>query len=177
MAAGPGRADVPRAGVSSQVPLIQPSPLGDPPRLPILARTLGLAGLLPQGAVVTALVFGDTDVRFTALSVGYAYAALIFSFLGGLWWGLAAMGGERTPGWAWGAAVAPSLLALATAWPWATGGTWPGPSLVVLGVAIAASLLVDLRLKALGITPGGWLALRAPLSLGLGGLTVAAGLL
>ena len=147
------------------------------PILPFLARALGLAGLLPQGAVLTVLVFGGPDVRFTALTVGYAYAALIFSFLGGLWWGLAAMGGARTPPWAWAAAVAPSLLALATAWPWATGGTWPGPSLIVLGCAIGASLLVDLRLKAAGLTPGGWLALRVPLSLGLGSLTLAAGLL
>lgn len=157
--------------------MTQPPAPGDTPRLPTIARALGLAGLLPQGAVVAVLVFGGADVRFTALSVGYAYAALIFSFLGGLWWGLAAMGGARTPGWAWVAAVTPSLLALATAWPWATGGTWPGPSLVVLGVAIAASLIVDLRLKAAGITPDGWLALRAPLSLGLGVLTVAAGVI
>jgi hypothetical protein len=148
-----------------------------PPRLPTIARVLGLAGLLPQGAVVAVLVVGEADVRFTALSVGYAYAALIFSFLGGLWWGLAATGGLRTPGWAWFAAVTPSLLALATAWPWATGGTWPGPSLVLLGLAIAASLIVDLRLKAAGITPDGWLALRVPLSLGLGLLTAAAGVL
>lgn len=157
--------------------MIQPSVPGDPPRLPAVATVLGLAGLVPQGAVVGTLVFGGADVRFTALSVGYAYAALIFSFLGGLWWGLAAMGGERTPGWVWGAAVAPSLLALATAWPWATGGTWPGPSLIVLGVAIASSLIVDLRLRAAGITPGGWLSLRTPLSLGLGVLTIAAGVL
>lgn len=150
---------------------------GDPPPLPTIAKVLGLAGLLPQAAVVAALVFGGEDVRFTALSLGYAYAALIFSFLGGLWWGLAAMGGARTPAWVWIAAVTPALLALVTAWPWATGDTWPGPSLVVLGVAITTSLIVDMRLKAAGITPGGWLALRVPLSVGLGLLTVAAGLL
>ncbi len=139
--------------------------------------TLGLAGLLPQVAVVAALLFGGTDVRFLALSLGYAYAALIFSFLGGLWWGLAAAGGGRTPGWVWIAAVAPSLLALATAWPWATGGPWPGPSLMVLGLAIASSLFVDLRLKAAGLTPAGWIALRVPLSIGLGSLTFAAAVL
>jgi hypothetical protein len=145
--------------------------------LPLAARALGLAGLIPQGLVVAALVTGGADVWFMALSVGYAYAALIFSFLGGLWWGLAAMGGSRTPTWAWVAAVVPSLLALASAWPWATGGTWPGPSLIFLGFAIGASLFVDLRLKAAGVTPGGWLALRVPLSLGLGSLTMAAGLI
>ena len=145
--------------------------------LPFAARALGLAGLLPQVLVVAALVMGGADAWFAALSLGYAYAALIFSFLGGLWWGLAAKAGTRAPAWAWVAAVVPSLLALASAWPWATGGTWPGPSLIFLGLAIGASLIVDLRLKAAGVTPGGWLALRVPLSLGLGSLTLAAGLL
>ncbi len=147
------------------------------PTLPPIARMLGFAGLLPQLTVVALLLGGGADVRFTALSVGYGYAALIFSFLGGVWWGLAAMGGARTPGWVWVAAVVPSLLALATAWPWATGGTWPGPSLIVLGVAIMASLLVDLRLNAIGLTPIGWMMLRASLSIGLGLLTVVAGLI
>nr|WP_246347771.1 DUF3429 domain-containing protein [Brevundimonas variabilis] len=149
----------------------------DRPVLPPLARALGFAGLLPQLAVVTILIGGGPDVRFTALSVGYGYAALIFSFLGGVWWGLGAMGGSRTPGWVWVASVAPSLLALATAWPWATGGTWPGPSMIVLGLCLMGSVLVDLRLAGLGLTPGGWIALRAPLSVGLGLLTLTAGLL
>ncbi|MFN7128504.1 MAG: DUF3429 domain-containing protein [Brevundimonas sp.] len=149
----------------------------DRPALPPFARALGFAGLLPQAAAVAVLIFGGPDVRFAALSLAYAYAALIFSFLGGVWWGLAAMGPGGAPRWVWIAAVLPSLLALATAWPWATGQTWPGPSLVVLGVFIAASLSVDLRLKAEGLTPQGWLALRAPLSIGLGLLTLAAGLI
>lgn len=152
------------------------TPEADRPVLPPLARALGFAGLLPQLAVVALLLGGGPDVRFTALSVGYGYAALIFSFLGGVWWGLAAMGVNRTPGWVWVASVVPSLLALATAWPWATGGTWPGPSLIVLGLCLMGSVLVDLRLQGLGLTPGGWIALRAPLSVGLGLLTLVAGL-
>jgi len=138
---------------------------------------LGLAGLLPQIIVVIALIFGGLEVRFTALCVGFAYAALIFSFLGGLWWGIGAMGGRRTPDWLWFAAVVPSLLALASAWPWATGDPWPGPSLVFLGVGIMASVAVDFRLKNVGLAPEGWLGLRLPLSVGLGSLTIAAGLL
>ncbi|WAC59732.1 DUF3429 domain-containing protein [Brevundimonas sp. SL130] len=149
----------------------------DRPALPPLARILGFAGLLPQAAAVAVLIFGGPDVRFAALSLAYAYAALIFSFLGGVWWGLAATARAQAPRWVWIAAVAPSLLALATVWPWASGQTWPGPSLIVLGVCLAASLTVDLRLKAAGLTPQGWLALRAPLSLGLGALTLAAGLI
>lgn len=72
--------------------------------------------------------------------------------------------------------MAPSLLALATSVFWMAGSD-PAVSLVVVGVFIAASVLVDLKLKAAGLTPEGWLALRAPLSIGLGVLTLAAGLI
>jgi hypothetical protein len=66
---------------------------------------------------------------------------------------------------------------LATAAPLAIRQTGVDRMLIVLGLFIAASLLVDLRLKAAGSTPDGWLALRIPLSLGLGLLTLAAGLI
>lgn len=141
------------------------------PRLPYL---LGLSGLLPQVAVVAVLISGDVAGRFTALALGFAYAALILSFLGGLWWGLAAANPDRAPRWVWIASVAPSLVALASAWPWAVGLAWPGPSLVVLGVALIAALLVDRALIRLGLAPANWMRLRAPLSLGLGALTLLA---
>ena len=144
---------------------------------PPLARLLGYAGLLPQAGVLASLLLGGPEVRFTALSLGFAYAALIFSFLGGVWWGLAAAARVAVPRWIWAVAVLPSLLALGAAWPWATGQTWPGPSLVVLGVLIMSSAAVDLKLRSLGLTPQGWLALRFPLSIGLGAMTLVAGLI
>lgn len=143
-----------------------------PSGLPRLAFLLGLSGLLPQVAVVAVLLSGDEVGRFTALSLGYAYAALILSFLGGLWWGLAATAPRRAPEWVWVASVVPSLVALATAWPWTVGLPWPGPSLVMLGVALIAALGVDAALVRLAIAPPGWMRLRVPLSLGLGGLTL-----
>ena len=146
------------------------APSASPPRL---ARWLGYAGLLPQAAAVAVLLTHNPEQHFTALALGYAYAALIFSFLGGMWWGLAAQAGARVPGWVWFAAVLPSLIALASAWPWATGEPWPGPSLVLLGLALVGSLGVDVRLKAAGLCPPWWLSLRIPLSLGLGSLTLA----
>ena len=141
-------------------------------RIPPLARLLGYAGLLPQIAVVAVLAVGDPASRFSALALGYAYAALILSFLGGLWWGLAARAPEGAPRWLWFASVAPSLIALATAWPWAIGLAWPAPSLVVLGLALIGALVIDRRLVADGLAPPGWMALRLPLSLGLGALTL-----
>lgn len=152
-------------------------PQTDAPGIGPMARALGYAGLLPQVLVVATLLAGGSDTRFMALSLGYAYAAIIFSFLGGLWWGLASAARRPCPRWVWGVAVTPSLLSLLSAWPWATGMPWPGPSLVMLGIALAASLLVDLKLKRAGLTPQGWLALRAPLSIGLGVLTLMAGLI
>lgn len=144
---------------------------------PKLAKQLGYAGLLPQLVVVAVLASGSTWWRFAALSLGYAYAGLILSFLGGMWWGLAAHEPQRAPAWLWVAAVAPSLIALASAIPWAIGATWPGPSLVVLGVSLLASLGVDRQLASIGIAPAWWMTLRVPLSAGLGVLTVAAAML
>ncbi len=141
--------------------------------MPPAPRLLGYAGLLPQFACVLAAWFGPPEWRWSALAIGWGYAALIFSFLGGLWWGLAAGSpdeGRRAPQWLWVAAVTPSLLALGTYLPWVFGASWPGPSLLVLGGAIIASLLVDVRMVT--IRPSWWVSLRLPLSLGLGGATI-----
>lgn len=146
-------------------------------RVPAPARWLGVAGLLPQLAVVAMQIGGDPGWVFSAQALGFAYAALILSFLGGLWWGLAAASAGRAPVWLWIASVVPSLVALASAWPWAAGKTWPGPSLVALGVSIVATLAVDRALVRARLAPDWWMQLRVPLSLGLGGLTIASGLL
>ncbi|MES3153594.1 DUF3429 domain-containing protein [Sphingomonas faeni] len=144
--------------------------------IPPIARLLGLSGLLPQLAAVALLMSGDAQSRFSALAIAYAYAAIILSFLGGLWWGLAART-DSPPRWLWFASVAPSLIALVTAWPWMVGLRWPGPSLVVLGISLIGALLVDRALVRTGIAPPGWMALRVPLSLGLGILTLLAAIL
>lgn len=144
--------------------------------LPRLAVGLGYAGLVPQVAALVLILAGGPDWRFAALSMAFAYSALIYSFLGGVWWGLAARSPAEAPCWIWSVSVLPSLIALACAWPWAVGGDWPGPSLVVLGIALASSIVVDITLARAGLTPARWLSLRVPLSLGLGGLTLASGL-
>ena len=141
--------------------------------IPPWPRSLGFAGLLPQFACLAALWFGPEAWRYAALAIAWGYGALILSFLGGLWWGIAASRmreGERVPGWLWVAAVAPSLVALATYLPWVFGAEWPGPSLAVLGVAIIASLWVDRRIAP--SAPAWWMRLRVPLSLGLGGASL-----
>ncbi|GAA0471637.1 hypothetical protein GCM10009096_10840 [Parasphingorhabdus litoris] len=139
--------------------------------IPMAPRLLGLAGLLPPFFLTLASLFGPLEWQWSALAIAYAYAALIFSFLGGVWWGLAASR-EDAPGWIYVAAVLPSLIALATYVPWILGWSWPGPSMLLLGLCIIASPLVDRRLFAAGREPAWMLTLRWILSVGLGLLTL-----
>lgn len=140
-------------------------------RMPQTPALYGFAGLLPQIIAVAALQFGGEDIRWYALSAAYLYAATILSFLGGIWWGMAASRADA-PKWIYGISVLPQLIAFASGIPWATGGEWPGPSMAVLGIALIACLAVDHKLAALGIAPAWWMRLRVPLSLGLGILTL-----
>ena len=146
--------------------------MGNVPHLP---RMLGLAGLLPQMACLLVVWFGSEEWLVPARLIAAAYAALILSFLGGMWWGIAA-GNPATErpgalGWLWIAAVLPSLIALACFLPWIFGWAWPKPSLIMLGAALLLSLGVDARLK--GYAPPWWMQLRIPLSAVLGAATIA----
>lgn len=137
------------------------------------AFLLGYAGLLPQAAAVLLIAVHPPGAYSLPLAVAYIYASLILSFLGGIWWGCAMRRTEGQGGLA-ALAVLPSLAPLAVlplatrAWSW---------GLMLLGTAILATLLVDRHLVRTGDAPSNWLRLRAPLSLGLGGLTILAGLL
>ena len=134
------------------------------------ARVLGYAGLLPQILCLGLTVSGH-EYAYTAMAGGFAYAAAIFSFLGGVWWGQAIQSGKGGAG-AYLIAVIPSLIAVALFLPWSFGWEWPGPALLFIGILIAASPLVD---RALGFAQGDFMRLRWHLSLGLGGLTIALG--
>ena len=146
--------------------------------VPALPRWLGLAGLLPQFTCVAVLYAGPAEWREAALAIAFAYAALILSFLGGMWWGIAAAAPaaqrRKALGWLWIAAVLPSLVALACFLPWALDWAWPEPSLVMLGGALLVTLGVDAELGALA--PRWWMTLRVPLSTVLGLATIAAAL-
>ena len=134
------------------------------------ARFLGYAGLLPQIICLTLALSGH-EYGYSALAGGFAYGAAIFSFLGGVWWGQAIASGKGGAG-AYLIAVMPSLLAVALFLPWTFGWDWPGPALMYLGVLIALSPLVD---RALGYAAKDFFSLRMQLSLGLGALTAALG--
>ena len=137
------------------------------PRPPI---TFGLAGLLPQ-AICLALVIQDGPARWIALAAACFYAALILSFLGGLWWMAAMLSGLRSASY-YAISVLPSLSGLAALLPWCLGWSWPGPSLIALGLALLASPLVDRVLARQVQLPSGWLQLRMVMAAGLGLMTI-----
>ena len=141
------------------------------------ARLLGYAGVLPQAACLGLILIGH-EWRYAALAGGFAYAAAIFSFLGGVWWGQALASGRANASVGVGAgayliAVLPSLIAVALFLPWTFGWDWPGPALLYLGALILASPLID---RALGFAAPDFMRLRWQLSAGLGALTIALGL-
>lgn len=150
-------------------------------RVGSVARALGFAGLLPQVAAVLAFMAAIIDPATFLVAAAIAgvvaliYPLLILSFLGGMWWGLAMRAtNEQTA--IVSVAITPSLAALLLfATHLATpSGRWP---LVATGTVIMLTLLVDRWLTNIGIAPDGWMRLRIPLAMGLGALTILAGLL
>ena len=141
-------------------------------RVPVPALVLGGAGLLPPLlAIFVRLSAGDgVPLARFAMLLGLQYVSLILSFLGGLWWGLAAarLPAERI-GPMLGLAVVPTLIAFALQ---VGSGWYPHGATIALAVALLATLPVDRRLAAAGLAPRWWMRLRLPLSGGLAVLTL-----
>ena len=136
--------------------------------LPRNANLLGYAGLLPQAACLVAVVLGG-PFAWTAKALALGYASLIFSFLGGVWWGIALTHDEEMPAWVLPVSVAPALVSLCLWMAWTVGWAWPKPELWVVGLCLIASPFVD---RAIPVRPAGWLRLRSRLSSALGGMTI-----
>jgi hypothetical protein len=134
------------------------------------AFILGLEGLLPQLASCIVAFNGD-EYRMYALVSGFAYSALIFSFIGGVWWGQALSTSTKHT-WIFIAAVCPSLIAWGAAlllflnlklWPYAIGA---------IAIGLLISPLIDVQINKVINSPIGWMKLRIILSIGLGFLTL-----
>ena len=133
-----------------------------PPRSALL---LGAAGLLPTLAALGVLLLGSPLHGDLAFRAAGTYGAVILSFLGGAWWGIAAARGHPRdlPRWL-GLAVLPALAA----WPVLV---FLSPlSLAALSVLFLATLPVDRALTRRFVAPDWWLPLRVPLSLCMAGL-------
>lgn len=133
-------------------------------------RILGLSGILPQALCLVLAAFGPGQLA--AAQAGLVYAALILSFLGGLWWMAALQAGRRGAA-VYAVAVLPSLIGWAALLMQAAGLVPVGAALTVLGLCLLASPLVDLALAQTVALPSGWLRLRMMMAGGLGLLTLA----
>ena len=150
--------------------------------IPRPARILGFAGLLPNLFALGVELWlghrpGAQPVTYAMGMFAQFYAAVILSFLGGMWWGLTATRIAPDRLWSWLAmAVAPSLVAAGAF----VAAVWIAPPLgfaIVLGAGLMLSLFGDRRLLRAGLVPAWWMSLRVPLSVGLTLETVAAALL
>ena len=144
------------------------------PKLPPLARALGYAGLLPPLIGLATIIAADRYGGIATWLV-WAYAVLILSFLGGVWWGLGLAG--NPPRWLYPMAVLPTFVALASFAPLAIFGTTDLTApMIWVGGALLVSPLVDISISRSVQFPAGWLRLRWHLSTGLGVMTILVGL-
>ncbi|CAH0217402.1 DUF3429 domain-containing protein [Roseomonas sp. CECT 9278] len=135
--------------------------------LPRAARLLGLAGLIPTLGLL-AIMAALPEWRDLAAAATLGYGAIIASFVGGAWWGLAARADTAAP-----RLMVLSVLPSLTAWPAVLMP--PSSGLLLLAVVFAALLPTDRRLVAERVAPGWWMALRRPLSWGMAALHLAGG--
>lgn len=133
--------------------------------MPFWVKVLGFSGLLPVLLGVGAAVLHPArDIQLIAAAITLLYGALILSFIGGAWWGLAvkAEKPENLRGWLI-LSVLPSLYACA-----AVGLAWITAGYAMAGCLLAggfiAVLLVDRSLSLRAVAPKWWLSLRQPLS-------------
>jgi hypothetical protein len=131
-------------------------------KVPMSARWLGGLGAVPFIGLAGALPFLDGASRPLAAHALVAYGATILSFLGGVHWGLA-IGSQSIPSRGQLPArlilsVIPSLAGWTALLVASTTG------LLILALAIAAMLWVDVRATRLSQAPPWYPALRIPLT-------------
>ncbi len=129
---------------------------------------LGAAGLLPQAICVAGQVGGYEALPWPGVAV--AYATIILSFLGGLWWGVALVrpvAAGRIPALLAGIAGALLPFALVTVYDGHVRG-----QLSAMGLLLFVSAGVDHLMARRRWVPDWWLSLRILLSTGLGALTI-----
>jgi hypothetical protein len=142
--------------------------------LPVLARWLGYAGLIPFVAIAGGLWFGPVEWRATLHPAMLGYGAVILSFMGAVHWGLAMAGEGQGAQRRLALSVLPALLGwLALLLPASFG-------YATLLLGFAGLCLLDLLAGRHGLVPSWSPPMRViltggvVLSLLLGGLTLAA---
>ncbi len=127
--------------------------------VPVSAAWLGGLGAVPFVGLAGALPWLAGGIKPLVVHALLAYGATILSFLGGVHWGLAI---KTPPGEGLQARLVLSVMPSLVAWVALLVGAQPG--LMLLALAIAAMLWVDLRATRLGHAPWWYPKLRLPLS-------------
>lgn len=123
--------------------------------VPLTARLLGWAGLLPFVALAAGMLFIPAVAHIAAtLLAGYAFG--ILCFLLGIWWGIGVMRGDPAP-LLWSNGL---FIALFFAWAVLHGP----PFMVVAGLLFLVLLALERRLSVFKPQPAYYAALRARLS-------------
>ena len=130
--------------------------------IPLPARLLGLAGLIPFWGCALGLALGPVAgiAPESFLRAQVAYGAVILTFLGGVHWGVA-LRQPREPSWlrlGWG--VTPSLIA------WGALLLPPPNGLGLLAFGLTIAFGVDLRTLGAEIAPDWYPRLRRILTTG-----------
>ncbi len=147
-------------------------------QVPLPARQIGFAGLIPFAAAPLGAFLLPDPERFLAAQAGVAYAAVILSFLGAAHWGLALAGygaeGEKagmTQQRAW-LSVLPCLVA------WIALLMVPQVAVLTLIGGFLVTYFVEQRGVGAGVVPAWYMSLRLPLTAGavlsLGALAIFA---
>ena len=144
------------------------------PPISTAARMLGIAGLLPQLGALLLIATGVDRALGTLMA--FAYAVVILSFLGGISWGFAMRSSADQARLA-ALTVAPTLTAFVLVIARVAAGLRADWALIAVGILLIVTLVLDRGFTDRGVTPPGWMGLRIPLSLTLGGLTILAGCL
>ena len=143
--------------------------------IPASAAWLGALGLIPFVGLAIALALAAPDLQAALSHALVAYGATILSFLGGVHWGLGiarAASGQRT-----GLAGRLTLSIVPSLAGWAALLTSPFAGLLVLAVAMALMLQVDILTARSGVAPAWYPRLRIPLSCAVATTLLAAGFL
>ncbi|MCL7743555.1 DUF3429 domain-containing protein [Guyparkeria hydrothermalis] len=118
------------------------------------ARLAGYAGLAPL-VVPLLVMWWQPSAAEPAITVQHTYAALILSFLGGIYWGIALA--KQTGAWIWLSAL-PSLWA----WPALLMGPFSATWMLMMGFALM--LLLDWEARQRGWIRRWFYQLRLTLS-------------
>ena len=123
------------------------------------AVILGVLGLLPFVALAAGLRLLPTDARAPLATALTAYGAVILSFMGAIYWGLAMAWRERPAArWLW-LGVVPALVA------WGALLLAPPAGSLLLAAAFALVYSADVAATRSRLAPRWYLHLRMPLTL------------